>query len=513
VTNESPKIQNEKQTVTHHWEWAVLLGFMAVQAAFVFGLRADFLTDWDSYLYTYGGMKLQPVSLAGGRWLFTAILNVVWRTANEVKLIQPDNAWVIFSYAMMAIAVVNAGLFYALAKRWTGREPAIAATAIFVSSPMIGLYGSAVMTETPAMFMLLASLLTLTKKPSSLWRAAIAGIVFGAGCTIREPLLMLAVLPMGIIFYDAKRKWWWVGNVLVFIVTMAAVIGASLIIVWKYGGNWQAIYAGWSAGMARERMQIGHTLWKMLLRNILCILLWAAVFSPIVVLAAYGQLKAMWEKRSSWGLAMMAALGLYAAAQVMNHSLVFNPRFFIFMGALLCVPAGMTILRWLPVKVRNPFLAAVAVILAQAVLISIFWGSLDSFYFEKSRNANETYQTLSEVPYQALIVPGRLTPAVDLYKKIHKTDWDIVYAGWDFSDKDLAKAIEDAKASGKTVFIVEEKYWAEKTWRQTQYIATEDVWNRYHPRPSTVAHFYKLEFPKKKTTKDFIHKAWDFLNS
>jgi hypothetical protein len=430
-----------------------------------------------------------------------------------VKLVQPDEAWAVFSYAMMSAAVVNAGLFYKLAKRWAGRDAAIVGTAIFVSSPMMGLYGSAVMTETPAMCMMLVSLLVLTARPSSVWRAVVAGLVFGAGCTIREPMVMLSVLPMGIIFYDAKRKWWWAGNVIIFALAMAAVIGASLALVWKYGGNWEAVYAGWSAGMARERMLMGHTLWKMLIRNILCLAVWGAVFSPVIVLTVIGQVKGMWEKRSGWGMAMLAGVGLYAAGQVMNHSLVFNPRFFIFMGVLLCVPAGMTIMKWLPARVKNPFLAAGVIILGQAVLVSIFWGTLDSYYFEKSRNANETYQTLSEVPYQAVMVPGRLTPPVEMYRKIHKTDWTIVYAGWDFSDKDLVKAIEEAKASGKPVYVVEEKYWAEKSWREGQYIAMEDVWNRYHPRPTTVAHFYKLEFPKKKTTKDVFRKALDFLNS
>jgi hypothetical protein len=494
-------------------DWQIVFVFMAVQAFFLFWLRAEFLTDWDSYLYAYGGVMCEPISLAGGRWLFTGLLHVVWRAVNDVRTISPDSAWAVFSYAMMGFAILNVRLFFSLARRWCEREGAIVATAIFVSSPLVGLYGSAVMTETVALTAMLGSLLILSQRTGSVWRIILAGVIFGAGCTIREPMVLLSVVPAGLIFFDERRGFWWPAKIVLFFAAMGVVIGGNLLLVWTQGESWEAIYASWSAGMARERMQMGHTAWKMVVRNVLCLAVWVAIFSPMVLLTIPGQVKALWEKWNGWAGAVAMGVLLYAAGEVANHSLVFNPRFVIFMGVLMCLPAGLAIWRRVPERIRNPYLLAGLIVGVNAMGISMFWSGFENYYFAKSQSAKETYQTLADAPDNAVFLPGRLTPVVELYRKIHNTGWTVVYAGWDFSDKELSKTVESARESGRRVYLVEERFWGERPYRSGQYIAMESVWRGYEHRVSEAAHFYRLVFPQKSRPGNVIRRAWDFLMS
>jgi 4-amino-4-deoxy-L-arabinose transferase-like glycosyltransferase len=493
--------------------WQIVLIIMAIQAGFVVGLQAEFLTDWDSYLYTFGGMNFEPISLASGRWLLTGLLGVVWRIVNDVTRVSPDSAWEVFSWTTMAFAVLNAGMFFSLCRRWSDRNGAIVATAIFISSPMVGVYGSAVMTETYAMTCLLGSLLLLTGGMTTLWRVALAGLIFGAGCTIREPMVLLGVVPVWLMVRQEMATSRRVVGISIFAGMAILAIGLNFWLVWSFADNWGEIYKSWSMGMARERMQMGHTAWKMVLRNLLCLAVWLLVFSPIVVLTIPDQIKTLGKKKMIWAVPVLAGILVYCMGQVANHSLIFNPRFVIFVGALLCLPAGLAIWERMPEKLRNPYGIAAAVIVVHLAGLSMFWSGLDSYYYEKSRSAKEVYQTLDGAAESAVFVPGKLTPVVEFYRQVHPRQWRIMYGGWDFSDKEVSQAIEQARLDGRAVYVVEERYWAEKSYRQMQYLTLENVWNRYPHHASSVSHFHRLTFPKERTPKDMMRRVMEFLFS
>lgn len=493
--------------------WQIVLIVLGIQAGFVVGLQAEFLTDWDSYLYTYGGLKFEPISLASGRWLMTGFLGVVWRVVNDVRAVPVDSAWAVFSWTTMGFAVLNAGLFFWLGLRWSDRNGAIVATAIFISSPMVGLYGSAVMTETYAMTCLLGSLLILPGGVRSIWRVAVAGILFGAGCTIREPMVLLGVVPVWLMVRGTPGVTRRVMGVVIFVGMVLLVILLNFWLVWTFADHWGEIYKSWSMGMARERMQMGHTVWKLVLRNLLCLVVWLLVFSPIVVLTIPDQIRTMRKKKRVWGVPVLAGVLLYCAGQVANHSLIFNPRFVIFVGAFLCLPAGLAIWERMPEKLRNPYGIGAGVILIHLAGLSMFWGGLESYYYEKSRSAKETYQTLGEAAESAVFIPGKLTPVVEFYRQVYSCDWKILYGGWDFSDKEVIQAIEQSRGDGRAVYVVEERYWGEKPYRETQYVALENVWNRYRHYASSVSHFHRIVFPKERTPKDMMRRVMEFLFS
>jgi hypothetical protein len=443
----------------------------------------------------------------------TAILGIVWRIANDITKISPDSAWLVFSWTTIVFASINAGLFFELARRWTDRNTAIVASAIFISSPMISLYGSAVMTETYAMTFLLLSLLILTANMNSLWRSALAGLVFGAGCTIREPMVLLAVIPIWLFVRQTMPFTRKTAVIAIFSALVLLTIAANFYIVWSLADNWPAVYKSWSMGMSRERMQMGHTAWKMVLRNLLCLVVWLLIFSPIVLLTIPDQIKTLTKKKRVWAVPILAGVLLYCTGQIANHTLVFNPRFVIYVGALLSLPAALAVIERLPEKLRNPYALASAVIIVHLAILSIGWSGLDTYYYEKSRSARDVSQTLADAPEDAVFIPGKLTPVVEYYARLHHCQWQIIYGGWDFSDKEMTQALEQARIDKRPVYIVEERYWGEKPYRESQYFALESVWNRYEHHAGSVSHFHRLVFPKERTPKDMMRRAMDFLFS
>jgi hypothetical protein len=484
---------------------------LAVQLAFLLLLQAEFLTDWDSYLYTYAALHFQPVGLAGGRWFFTAVLGVIWRLANVFAAVEPDSAWRIFSAVMIVPALANAGLFFALARRWLGREDAVVAGCLFVSSLLVGVYGSSVMTETLTVTCLLGSLLLVSRPPVNVTRVLLAGTVFGLGCTMREPLILLLLLPLGLLS-DVRpgSRWLRRGT---FLAALVAVLLVHLLIVRAAADDWPEISKNWAMGMTRERLMMAGWLPKMLIVNFLCLAGWLILFSPFLLISVPDQIRMLRTRWPFWMGPLLAGTGVYGLGQIANHTLVFNPRFIIFPGVLLLLPAAAALRGRLPKPLQHPWLVGGTAVGLNFCLLTVLWPLLQTYYFDKSRVAHETYATLAQAPDRALFVPGTLTPAVDLYKNIHGRAWRIVYAGWDFSDKELLQEVEASRQGRRPAFIVEPAYWAEKRFRPMQYQATESIWTRYLHHPSFVAHFSEIDFPPRPIPVDFFRRLLNFLFS
>jgi len=491
------------------WQTISILG--AIQLLFILTLRADFLTDWDSYLYTYSAMHFQPVELAGGRWFFTALLGSVWWFVNRIHTVPAESAWLVFSTTTMILALTNVGLFYTLACRWIERRPAILATAIFISSPLTGLYGSAVMTETCTLTVLLASLLLVTSQNAGFLHILTAGGLFGLGVAMREPLILLAILPM-LLITDSRPIWRW-SKVGVFVLMFAGVFFLNLVLAHATAEDWNRISQSWSTGMSRERMQMAGWLPKMLVVNIFCLFCWIGIFSPILLITIPEQIRVFRKRESSWMIPLLLAVVLYTIGQIANHSLVFNPRFILFPAVLLCLPATMGVWRKIPSKYQMPWLIGGIFVGLHFCVLMLLWPVAQGYYFNKSLAAKDVFQSLNSASDNALFVPGQMTPVVEFYKKTYHRDWRIIYGGWDFSDKELFQEIEKSRNLGRQVYLVEPQYWAEKRFRPTQYSAIEMIWNKYTHRPSFIAHFAQITFPPIRTPQQFLDRLLNFLFS
>jgi len=277
--------------------------------------------------------------------------------------------------------------------------------------------------------------------------------------------------------------------------------------------DWTEWSQRWSMGMSRERLQMVGWLPKMLLGNFIYLVGWLILFSPFVVVTFPEQLRWIRTHRAVWIWPLVLAVAIYSLGQVLNHSLVFNPRFAIFPGLLLVLPAAAGLWAKIPAKFQYPWPIAAAIMLIQFSAVALTGTVLEGYYFAKSRAAKEVYESLSLSPDNALLVPGRLTPAVELYRKVHLRPWQLIYGGWDFSDKELMQEVERSRDTGRAVFLVEPEYWAEKRFRPGQYQALENVWNGYPHRPGPIRHFVRLDLPVRQTPQEFFRRLLNYLFS
>jgi hypothetical protein len=338
----------------------------------------------------------------------------------------------------------------------------------------------------------------------------LSAFFFGLGCSMREPMILLVILPMGLI---SDQLLWrrWIKIFLLFIISLG-IMGISFYISLKLA-DWPKVHEGWLSGMSRERIQMTGWWIGLVGRNLVVLIVWLMIFSPLIIVTIPQQFRVMRSNPLGWKVPLVLACLVYIIGELANHTLVFNVRFVIFPGILLCIPAAMAILSAMPKFLKSPYLLAGIIILFHAVIISMTWSYLDGYYFEKSRTASDVSQTLKFADDYSLFIPGRLTPVVEFNRRIHNKSWRIIYGGWDFSDKELFNEVDGARNTGREIYIVEPDYWAEKWLRPGQYSAIESVWKHHPHQPSPVSHFHRLDFPPKNPALDWFKLWWQYLFS
>ncbi len=487
-----------------------ITSFVVVEGCVIFWLMPNFLTDWDSYLYTYSGLTFTPITLASGRWLFSVLLGSVWRILNIFFTISVDDAWQVFSFTTICFALANVVLFYLLARKLLVRTGAIIATSIFVSSPLIAMYGSAVMTETYALSALLICMLILISVSVRLSDAeccqlvmkrllfpmSLAGVSFGFACAIREPMIFMIFLPAGIIWSlpkDYRYK-----LLVTFIVSMIFVLSINQLGAYLRCENYQAVYARWLAGMKFERSVMIDSVFELLVRNILFLMCWLVIFSPVLVFTIPNQIKILLkgrygtDKDVKWIKPAIIAICAYFLAEIANHSLIFNPRFVIFPAVIMCLLAGLSINRKIFDYIRVEYVAGF-IILLQIGLLFVTMPIFEKYYFDKAQAARQIYETLNKAPDKALFIPGKFTPVIEFYNKLYHRNWAIAYSGWAFSPTKLKRALADAKKENKKIYIVERKYFPDKRYRPMQYNVLSNIEDSSKVVPSDIRHFDELK--------------------
>lgn len=460
-----------------------ILPLLIVQLSFIIWFWPGFLTDWDSYLYTYAGLTFSPVTLASGRWLFAVLLGVIWQIVNLFRTIPPDYAWLIFSSTTIIFALLNVVLFFTLAQRLIGRDSALIATAIFVTSPLIAISSSAVMTETYTISALLISIL-LILRAKNIFHIILAGLSFGLACAIREPIIFMIFLPVGIILSEHKNK----KSIFAFITAMIFVLLINQAGAYLTTPNRSEIYAHWLAGMASERAKMVPSIATLLIRNTLFLVCWLVIFSPLIVLTISKQISVLRKEQSYWHKPAMLAIIAYLIAEIANHSLIFNPRFVIFPAIILTLFAADAIKRTLPLKFK-PVHIATMIVLLQISLIFLSKPIFQKYYFDKSQAARKIFFALKNAPKQAVFIPGKFTPLIEFYSKLHQRNWRIVYSGWDFSNKKLSDALSQAKKENMPVYLVDKRYFPDKRYRGSQYRSLSNLMKSYRGKPTAIPFF------------------------
>jgi len=482
---------------------SAILTLVCLQAAFVLWFWPGFLTDWDSYLYSYAALNFEPVSLGFGRWFYCALLGVVWQIARTILPLNVGDSWCVFAIVSVAAALANVLLFYGLARRWTNKNGAFVAGCLFATSPLVACYAVSVMTETLTLTLLLSSVIVLAGMESSSTRArsvVISGLLFGAACSIREPVMFFSPLYLALLCRGQIDLGPRVRRVLLFGFLTAMVIFLGWFGAYLAGSDWLAVYRSWRAGMLTERGAMVGSFGVMAARNVFVYVAFLVLFSPIVVLAIPEQIRWLRSHGSVWSRGVIAGIALYTVAEVLNHTLIFNPRFVIFPGVLLSIFAGGALADRLRERRIWHVWTGLGIAAFHVALVVLSLPVLETYHFGKSRSRREAFSTLDSVPDRSILIPGRLTPVVEYHRRLHGGRWRIVYSGWAFRREQIDQAAELCRTGGYKMLLVEPKHWPSATFRPAEHEAYAALYHGNRTYPSKVKHFVVVRLDGDQAT-------------
>ena len=185
-----------------HWWLAPALLSLALILYFV----DPFIGDWDGLDYTLLSLTGYPSSMALGRNLFIFGNHALYELAHALFKVQPENAYLIFKYAVVAQAPLAVIVFWVLARDVTGSVYSATIAALSIAlSPVFVLYGGQVMTDIPSVLLLGVALIVHLRglQQRRVWMIMVGAAILGLGVNLREtvgfyvPWLVLAPFACG----------------------------------------------------------------------------------------------------------------------------------------------------------------------------------------------------------------------------------------------------------------------------------------------------------------------------
>ena len=442
------------------WKWwlpPTLLGLLLV-LCFV----DPFIGDWDGIDYTILSLAGYPSSMALGRNLFIFGNHTLFVVAKNLFNLQPENAYLLFKYAVVVQAPLAIIACWVLARTVTrSLHTATVAALLLVCSPVFVLYGGQVMTDVPSVLLLEVALVVhfcgIQRK--SLWLILAGAALMGLGVNLREtigfyaPWLVLAPFVCG--WKVGRREILWV-------VVSCGVFG---LLAFGWFAYWfitdpyyRHIWYGWRESMADESSR--H---PVEFKNLKPYLTYLFITGPFVFITLPFAPIVEWHKRRLTPLLLLWLVGLFATALLFfNYSTTVNWRYFL-TGLPALAPLSA---QWLLLvgtrllgNVRRALVACIVVIVGFATVFSISMRPV-SFEFIERRAMSKNYkQRLELLPSDAVMISGSQTIAVTYWASIGAGHWETIGTGGGWPGDGLFAVVEGHLAKGKRVFIDSDPRW------------------------------------------------------
>lgn len=423
--------------------------------------RGETLVDWDSWDYASEAMCWHSSNLGLGRWWFIMTMRGAYEVGHLVTGLEPLQCYVAMQMAcavMMAGAVVMAMAWVHRLTRSAAAESILAL--MLVTGPLVGIYGANVMTEGMTVLMIASACWAWQRAVDAqagrpwLWALA-AGLCFGVAVDIREPVVMLCVLPVISCFTDRPRRRWRLLGLAALgaLVTLGAgVAGAeAAYAVERNGRTYLQNLNTYRLAMIEERRQyaldfVGNLGW---------LAKYAVVVSPAAGLLAIPAVAWAWlkDRRILWVL--LAAVP-YTMGLLANHDLPICGRF--------CIPLMWIVAPCVAIVIdkavvgggprRQWRLAGVAAFLLGGMTVFTFMelDAMKTYYFLYAERQSRAYYALKTLPRDAVIVPGPGTPSASFLCRLGAKDFDIVYSGWYWPGDKIEEKLGQAVARGRDVY-------------------------------------------------------------
>ncbi len=431
-----------------------------------------------------------PSSMALGRNLFIFQNYFLYRAANSIFNVQPDQAYLIFKYAVVAQAPFAVVACWALARQVGATVYAATLASFFiVFSPVFVLYGGQVMTDVPSVLLLAIALIIHLKgvQQERIWMVFVGAALLGLGMNLREtigfylPWLVLAPFVCG---WKLTRR-------------HAVVIAVSILLFFVFAFGWfafwfitddhyQRIWFGWRESMRQETARHPVTV-----RNLWPYLGYFFVSAPLVLVSLPFAMRSEWRKRKLSPMLLLAATGLLAnLALFLNYSTAINWRYFLTgLPALapLCASFLLGLLAWRVHHRKVALAVCVVAVMTMAVVFSLLIRPASRQFTERRAMSKEYRRQLAQVPADAVMISGSQTIAVIYWKAMGAGSWKTIGTGGGWpGDENLVPTIEEHMREGRRVFIdIDPRWWLPCGWQRDEIPAIVNLENHFRFRRVT----------------------------
>ena len=449
-----------------------------------------FIGDWDGLDYTMLSVAGYPSSMALGRNLFIFQNHYLYRAASSLFNVKPDQAYLVFKYAVVAQASLAVIASWALARQIGASIYAATLAALFiVFSPVFVLYGGQVMTDVPSVLLLAVALIVHLRgvQQDRIWMVLMGAALLGLGMNLREtvgfyfPWLLIAPFAYG--WKLTKRN--------------VAVISISLALFLVFGFGWFAfwfitddhyrrIWFGWRESMRQETERHPVTV-----KNLAPYLGYFFVTAPLIFVSLIPAMWSEWTKRKLSPMFVLAVTGLLAnLALYFNYSTAINWRYFLTgMPALapLCACFLLALLASRMRSVKVAFVSCVAVLLVAAVVFSLLVRPASKQFITRRAMSKEYRKQLAQLPSDAVLISGSQTIAVTYWKAMGAGSWKTIGTGGGWpGDENLVPVIKEHLGEGRRVFIdTDSRWWLPCGWQRSEIPAIVKLEDHFRFRQAT----------------------------
>jgi 4-amino-4-deoxy-L-arabinose transferase-like glycosyltransferase len=470
------------------WPWWLLPALCAL--ILVLWFVDPFIGDWDGMDYTMLSVAGYPSSMALGRNLFIFENYILYRLAHSLFGIQPDQAYLIFKYTVVAQAPLAVVACWVLARDVSNSLFTSTLAALFlVFSPVFVLYGGQVMTDVPSVLLLAVALIIHLRglKQNRVWMVLLGATLLGLGMNLREtigfyfPWLVLAPFVCG---WKLNRR-----NILLIALSclLFLLLAFGWFAFWFFtDAHYRGIWFGW-----RESMRLETERHPVTLKNLWPYLGYFFVTAPLVFVSLPFAFIKEWRSRRLSPMLLLAATGLLAnLALFLNYSTAINWRYFLTGLPAMAPLCAHFLLGTVGRRVRNSrlaFAACVIAVLAVAVTFSLLIRPASKQFIERRAMSKEYRHQLVGLPPDAVLISGSQTIAVTYWKAMGAGRWKTIGTGGGWpGDENLVPVIEDYLSQGRRVFLdTDPRWWLPCGWQRDEIPALVNLQKDFSFRRAT----------------------------
>ncbi|HEY5884762.1 MAG TPA: glycosyltransferase family 39 protein [Pyrinomonadaceae bacterium] len=481
-------LDNQYLNFWQAWVWWLVPAIIAL--VLVVWFVDPFIGDWDGLDYTMLSVAGYPSSMALGRNLFIFQNHYLYRVANSLFNVKPDQAYLIFKYSVVAQAPLAVIACWALARQIGASIYAATLAALFVVfSPVFVLYGGQVMTDVPSVLLLAIALFVHLRglQQDRVWMVVVGAALLGLGMNLRETMGLylpwLLVAPFACGWKLTKRN--------------VGVIAVSVLLFFLCGFGWFAfwfitddhyrrIWFGWRESMRQETERHPVTI-----KNLWPYLGYFFVSAPLVFVSLIPAMGREWRRRKLSPMLVLASTGLLAnLALFLNYSTAINWRYFLTGLPALAPLCACFLLALIAPRVRNvkfALTACVIVLVGAAIVFSLLIRPASKQFITRRAMSKEYRKQLVQLPSDAVMISGSQTIAVTYWKAMGAGSWKTIGTGGGWpGDENLVGVIEEHLESGKRVFIdTDPRWWLPCGWQRSEIPPIVKLENHFRFRLAT----------------------------